>query len=408
MKIISGCFNICYLDQMKAAGHARDIINRSGYDGSVEVNFLGFNTDKQNVYFIQIDTLFVDEKFKIDIENGVKSKFNNMNVICISSHSHSLPGIDICKPKLGKINNDYRDFIKDKIIEKILKSISNKGLSEIFFSRHRKFSELSIGRRGSKSKSNYSILALRNTVPDFSNIGSNIEITCLWNKSKSKVLAIIWTFPAHPVIYPGRKTFSADFPGQVRKLLRKEFENDELIVLYFPGCAGDMRPFINSQSNKKGLNDFILGQPFTNCDLKNFKEYCVSLKDDLIDCFKNNMIDEDVRPLKDINYQKNLIPLKNIGLKSESSEFLRIELIKFNNKKVFAFLNCEPSCEFHNLFESECTVTGYSSGVFGYLPTDDQIKQGGYEVSGFMPFFGTSGCFVKGIRKVIKDECIVN
>lgn len=408
MKIINGCFNICYLERMEAAGHASNTGYRSGYEGSVEVNFLGFITAKEDTYLIQIDTLFIDEDFKVDIEKSVKSKFNDINIICISSHSHSLPGIDLYKPKLGKINSHYRELIKEKIIENLIQRIPKPDLKEISFSRHKKYSKLSIGRRGSKTKSNFSLLALRNTVPDFSNVGSNIEITCLWSKNKTKVLAIIWTFPAHPVLYSEPNNFSADFPGQVRDLLRKEFKNDELTVLYFPGCAGDMRPFINSQSDKKSLRDFLIGQPFSDCDSNNFKEYCIKLKEDLIDCFRNNMIGKDADLLEDINYQKKLIPLKNIGLKSHCNEFLSVEMIKFNNIKVFAFLNCEPSYAYHNLFENDCTVTGYSSGVFGYLPTDDQIYQGGYEVSGFMPFFGTSGSFVQGIRKVIKDECVIN
>ena len=86
MKIINGCFNICYLERMEAAGHANNTGYRSGYEGSVEVNFLGFITAKENTYLIQIDTLFIDEDFKVDIEKSVKSKFNDINIICISSH----------------------------------------------------------------------------------------------------------------------------------------------------------------------------------------------------------------------------------------------------------------------------------------------------------------------------------
>jgi len=408
MKTINGYFDIFYPERMVAAGHASDKELRFGYKGTIEVNFIVFLSDIKDIYLIQIDTLFVDIPFKIGIEEELKRVGIRIDVICVASHSHSLPGIDLCKPALGACNSDYRNFLKEKIVKNIKETIIDEGLTEVSFSRSKKYSWLSIGRRGSRSKNNFSLLRLRNSVPDFSNLGAYIEITCFWDRNKSRIFAIIWTFPAHPVLNPNEREFSADFPGCVRDLLREELGDKSLTVLYFPGCAGDMRPLIKAQTAQKTLLDFIVGQSFKKCNANDFKKYCVSLKADLIECMENNKNDEKKKSLKLVDYQKKQIPLEKIGFRSESCKFLRVELIKFNNISSFAFLNCEPSHAYHDLFENDCTVTGYSSGVFGYLPTDEQIKQGGYEVTGFLSFFGTSGCFVRGIRKIIKDECIIN
>ena len=75
-------------------------------------------------------------------------------------------------------------------------------------------------------------------------------------------------------------------------------------------------------------------------------------------------------------------------------------------------MNCEPANNYSNLLGNNCTVSGYAHGVFGYLPTDQQIQQGGYEVDGFMPYFGTKGTFVKNTEKIvlrsIEDERITD
>jgi len=112
--------------------------------------------------------------------------------------------------------------------------------------------------------------------------------------------------------------------------------------------------------------------------------------------------------IKLVNYQVSEIPLEKIGISNKSNQYLRVELLQFNKDHKFIFLNCEPSYAYREFFGDDCTVTGYSSGVFGYLPEDIQINQGGYEVNGFMPFFGTSGRFIKEVEKTIRNECTIN
>jgi hypothetical protein len=36
---------------------------------------------------------------------------------------------------------------------------------------------------------------------------------------------------------------------------------------------------------------------------------------------------------------------------------------------------------------------GYLGALYGYLPTAEQVREGGYEVLGFQPLFGLSGHF---------------
>ena len=324
---INGSFDISYQGQMMvAAGHANDDNLREEFVDTVEVNFIAFLSEDKDIYIVQIDTLFIDDTLRVEIQNELLRNDIPIVFICVASHSHSLPGIDPGKPALGDYNKNYRDFLKQKIVENITKCVKNKDHKQISFSNYKRYSHLSIGRRGSKSKNNFSLLRLRNTVPDFSRLGAYIELTCFWDTHKTRILAIIWTFPAPPVLYPEKNKFSADFPGRVRDLLRKELNDEFLTVLFFPGCAGDMRPLTKSQTKQKKVLDFIVGQSFVECDIDEYEEYCVSLKNELNKCIEFIKNEESNKLLTLIDYQESRIQLEKFGISNRSNKYLRVEL----------------------------------------------------------------------------------
>ena len=411
LKVFSENFSIQTSQSSVASGHSKDASIRNGFEGSVEVNFIAFLSQLNEIYLIQIDTLFIDNSLQQEIQETLQKESTSalVSVLCVASHSHSLPGIDLDKPLLGKINDDYRNFIKSKIVKNIISSSERTHAKHAIYSIINKYSQLTIGRRGGYSGGNFSLFGLRNTVPDFKKIGANLEVTCLRDSKTQKILSVIWAFPAHPVLYPGQKKFSSDFPGLVRDLIRKRLKTPNLTVLYLPGCAGDMKSFIKSQT-KKTMLDYIVGQPFANCDLNEYKNYCNSLESELFDCITKSEISK-TNLLNSIKHQEIKIPLDEIGI-NNSNNNLRIDLLSFNNINRFALMNCEPANNYSNLLGNNCTVSGYAHGVFGYLPTDQQIQQGGYEVDGFMPYFGTKGSFVNNTEKIvlrsIENECITD
>jgi hypothetical protein len=64
-------------------------------------------------------------------------------------------------------------------------------------------------------------------------------------------------------------------------------------------------------------------------------------------------------------------------------------------------LSAEVTMEWQPILESKVPprdgrlrlYAGYLGTLYGYLPTPDQIRQGGYEVTGFQHLFGLSGRF---------------
>jgi len=47
---------------------------------------------------------------------------------------------------------------------------------------------------------------------------------------------------------------------------------------------------------------------------------------------------------------------------------------------------------------------GCADHVFGYLPAESMLSEGGYEVEGFVRYFGLSGKFTKGVEnRVVRN-----
>jgi hypothetical protein len=60
---------------------------------------------------------------------------------------------------------------------------------------------------------------------------------------------------------------------------------------------------------------------------------------------------------------------------------------------ILAGVSAEPSTEFSRLvrglsIDYHIVPCGYLEDVFGYLPTSEQLKEGGYEAKGFLKYFG--------------------
>jgi hypothetical protein len=69
-------------------------------------------------------------------------------------------------------------------------------------------------------------------------------------------------------------------------------------------------------------------------------------------------------------------------------------------------LSCEPVTEIAALVaRPDDLVLGYEGDVFGYLPTDAMVAEGGYEPKQSLPAFNLTGRFRQGIDQKIVSLC---
>jgi hypothetical protein len=87
----------------------------------------------------------------------------------------------------------------------------------------------------------------------------------------------------------------------------------------------------------------------------------------------------------------------------------RIQRLSFGSSLIVVFASAEVVAEHMDrllMLGRDVIGVGYAGDVFGYLPTDEQVRQGGYEARGWLDLFGI-GVGFKGSLDALWAEGVV-
>ena len=95
------------------------------------------------------------------------------------------------------------------------------------------------------------------------------------------------------------------------------------------------------------------------------------------------------------------IPLGDFFTGSTPDKRLTVQMVRIGEELEIVALSAEVTVEWQRILDEVMPApegrirlyAGYLGALFGYLPTAAQVREGGYEVEGFQPLFGLSGCF---------------
>jgi hypothetical protein len=211
-------------------------------------------------------------------------------------------------------------------------------------------------------------------------------------------LAAFWSFACHPVAFPETDTVSPDFIGVVREALRQRLGH-RLPVIFGPGCMGDVRP----RSTRSWRTPARIAQlavygpsplPF---DRTEWDSWAAELAGQV------TSIDEDAET-KPINICATAGPMIRLPMSTlfdgfcPTAELHAKSIVAPGLGRIIA-LSCEPVTAIAGLVaeREDDLVLGYEGDVFGYLPTETMIAEGGYESRGFLRSFGLEGTFTPGL-----------
>jgi hypothetical protein len=132
-------------------------------------------------------------------------------------------------------------------------------------------------------------------------------------------------------------------------------------------------------------------------DLPGWEAWARSLADDVLSVEKTS----ELRPIAGAQKAAPMVcsPMEAIFDGVSPTKDLRLKAVSLPGFGRIITVSCEPVAEIADLLspkESDL-VLGYEGDVFGYLPTDAMIAEGGYESSRFMSHFGLSGAFKPGL-----------
>ena len=226
----------------------------------------------------------------------------------------------------------------------------------------------------------------------------------------------MWSYACHPNIYPSKSSVSADFPGAVRACVRAAMRAD-VPVLFFQGFGGDLRPAVYGRTRnlRERCLRFINRGSFGQLTLQECRGWGESLGREVV----ATMARAAAKPLGQLEVREASVPLSQLIAGCASDRVIALRRLTLAPDVHLFFVSAEVVCEYALWLRSEvgagiiCAV-GCAAGVFGYLPTQQMIAEGGYESAGFFRSFGLCGsfngdgvetAFKQAIRSILPTRC---
>ncbi|MEM5469866.1 MAG: hypothetical protein ACSHWZ_18745 [Sulfitobacter sp.] len=330
------------------------------------------------------------------------------SLIVVASHTHNAPSLDQSKPKLGQYVPDYLTFVANRIAAALVKmKESSEGASTIM--RHGTAqSRFSVYRRRWLNGIDFARLRISKRIAMAPNPTRPIDQTLnlvVIQDYEDKPQAVLWSWPCHAVSEPEPNAVSADFPGALRQHIRTQLGDSSLPVLFLPGFSGDIRPALTRRLSLIKSGSWVGICPrFAKRSPHQVKLMHANLATTFdrawSDARKSNRIDSANMTLA---RKRRILELEEIrtdagGLDSLSCDDWRIGPLRIKA------VSAEVAAGYTHRTDSDepmTFLTGCAGQVFGYLPTDDQIIYGGYEVDGFASAFSVPGSFHSQIESKV-------
>ncbi len=409
--IRSGWTDITPTASLPLAGFCNRTSNYENINSPLEADIIILQDSRQRIVLLSLDVLYVGRALKEAILSRSGGTIKENELFIWASHNHFAPSTDPDKPMIGVCDAQYIEYVAEriaKLIETLLRTAPKKVQLSYGASRNKnlvvnrrrkglileKRSSLYVPHLGTK------ILPNKKQYRD-----GKISTILLQDQEGGQPIALIWNFACHPVSSPGNNTVRAEYPGEIRKMLRTQFQS-EIPVVFLQGFSGDIRPpslakFPRKGGYKKKIHHVALktiyGNYFDSFDETDWSNHLLSLWD----VMKNaSRIDDREKLGTGLNTKTTELNLKDLGIAKDKK--LKICSIRIGKLRIIGF-SAEVVAEWerivNNVFPNDILIfAGCFDDVFGYLPTEEMILDGGYEVEGFMQTFNISGKYEFGLE----------
>lgn len=220
------------------------------------VNAAVFEDAGRCVAIVSADVCVIPDKLAPELRKlvaaGVAGKIDQADVIIHSTHTHVAPctsgGI------IGEIDPAWLASFKQAIVDAVAEAF--KTMADVtLWSGNGHIEQMGWNRRG-LSRHGKCEMYYGSWNKDFVGIEGPRDghVGLIWAKdSDNNVKIVISSFSTHPNCLEGESFYSADLPGEVRKVLRGSLGKD-VGVIYLTGAAGDTAPSVMVNNEKRDLS----------------------------------------------------------------------------------------------------------------------------------------------------------
>jgi len=367
-------------------------------DDRLEVNALVIKQGDHKIVIVSADLLYIGKELHNSLSKKLGSRLRDDELFISSTHCHTAPSTDDTKPLLGEVDKAYVAFLTEKISRLTIDLLD------------REMKPVRIEYRGGYH-TGYNINRRRRVW--IRSIPPRREVATLPNARGTRdeeirllqlldcnggTGAVIWNYACHPVFYPSDNSVSADYPGVVRSEIRKQM-GAHVPVLFWQGFSGDINPRLVTQGTIKSS----IRPRFRTLERKEWEDRTKALANSVVQIAKDASAGESCTLL---STKLSRIPLTSLGIEGPD-ESLVIHYVDFGQTMVLG-MSAEPVAEYvqfvERIFPNKRVIPVSCLGhVFGYLPSNRMLKEGGYETEGFMKFFEVSGRFRRDLQRFIES-----
>lgn len=369
----------------------------------LEANIVVINDGDSIRALVTLDTLYPSQTLLDAVHTKLVKKgrpFAQDMILMVASHTHNAPALDPSKPLLGHVDPDYSNEVAKRIAALVIQLAEHPGAA-VVLRAGKADCEASVYRRRCVVGIDFARLRLQRRVVMAPNKKEKIDQRLrlfIWSDAQDKPLAAVWHWACHAVSEPDQYTISADFPGFVRESLRDMLGKAGLPVLYLPGFSGDIRPASSGKIPILRSEKWAgLGRRFAS----NSQAAQTMLVTKINAAMRKAYDAMESVPSTPNTSQTKTINLQNIRRNHGSqSDLCSVNDWAFGGLKLTA-VSAEVSHRYGTIGAICDVETGCAQQVFGYLPTDAQIIEGGYEATGFAKAFSLAGQFRDKIEETV-------
>jgi len=396
---------------VRLAGYASRNTPVSRVLDPIEISVVMLECAAQRCLIFSFDLMIVGSELQDQILARLERLgFGPQEVVLLASHTHFAPATDEACARLGLPDAIFVNELADAT-EKLARDLQRTRSSEVrleilqdeldhSINRRRYWPLPTLGRTYGFRPTSI-CFAPNPTGPR----DERVTVVLLREADNGQVLAVLWHYCCHPTAVVPQNVISADYPGTVRAAMRERF--GDIPCIFVQGFCGDIRPNIRISHHigwreraRRMIGAAVSGPSFARPTAEEWMRWSRSLATAVCEIAQGSP-SKAFSPTH-LRTGSAQIPLSDFFAGTAPDKPLAVQVIAFGEELEMVALSAEACIGWQRVLDEAAPLApgrirlyaGYLGALFGYLPTAEQVPEGGYEVEGFQPLFGLSGSFL--------------
>ena len=407
LQAATSVIDVPHLEELRLAGFANRRDSPEGVDQSLELNALLLSRNKGSdpVVVVSGDLLYFGTELRDTAQAWLcEHGLDPSRILLFASHTHNAPSTDHSKPKLGAVDRRFVSYLASVITALIMEA--RRKLPVRTHLRHTRVRAAhALHRRRLKwhfERQSPFVWSEAYMGPNpLFRLRDHIDVV-LFESVDAEPLGCLWSYACHPSAYPRKGFVHADYVGVVREALRRRL-GVGVPIIFGQGAAGDVRPDTrtNRPSLLRRIRTFNEEQRFAPFSISAWRTWSGGLAQLLTSMLDRSECWSRLEP--SLEFAETTVAVSELidGSVPEGSDLRLVALQLADTFRLLA-MSAEPVAKYRNIFAAGDArahlVVGCEGAVFGYLPTERMLNEGGYEVNRFFPYFGLHGSFRPGFE----------